>query len=151
MLSKKLLKKVALVSVFAFCAPFALAANDSPVGNWRTIDDETNTVKSIVEITEKDGVFEGKVVKLFRKPEEDQNPLCDKCQGELNKKPILGLRIMWDLKKDSDYWDGGQILDPENGKTYKVKMHLVEDGTKLKVRGFIGFSFIGRTQVWERE
>ncbi|MGZ3768483.1 MAG: DUF2147 domain-containing protein [Bdellovibrio sp.] len=140
----------ALIMAQLLFSAFAWAQNMSPVGQWKTIDDETKQPKSIVEITEKDGKLSGKITKLFRKPEEDQNPKCDKCEGDKKDKPIVGMEIMEGLTKDDNVWSGGHILDPKNGKTYKCKIKVIEAGKKLEVRGFIGFSLIGRTQVWER-
>jgi uncharacterized protein (DUF2147 family) len=142
--------KVLLATVFMVSALFA--ATDSVVGTWKTIDDETGNVKSLVEITEDNGEYKGKIVKLFRKADEDQDPKCDKCSGDKKDKPMLGLEILWGLKKDSDgKYAGGEIMDPKKGKTYSCKMELVDDGKKLKVRGFLGFSLLGRTQTWERQ
>lgn len=124
----------------------------SPVGRWKSIDDETKQPKSIIEIFEKDGLLYGKIERLFRKADEDQNPKCDKCSGSQKDQLIIGMQILNSLKKDSDVkWSGGEILDPNNGKTYSCKVTLIEDGKKLEVRGFIGFSLLGRTQVWDRE
>tara|TARA_B110001454_G_C12723308_1_gene436516 strand:+ start:58056 stop:58517 length:462 start_codon:yes stop_codon:yes gene_type:complete len=140
------------VLVLSFLASAAFANSATAVGTWKTIDDETGNVKSLVEITEADGQLTGKVVKLFRKPEEDQDPKCDKCSGDKKDKPIMGLQILWGLKKDGDNkWSGGEIMDPKKGKTYSCKMELSEDGKKLKVRGFLGISLLGRTQTWERQ
>lgn len=126
-------------------------AQNAIVGQWKTIDDETGKPKSIIEIYEKDGVFNGKIIKLFREPNEDQNPKCDKCSGDKKDQLILGMQNLNDLKKDSDTrWSGGEILDPNNGKTYSCKAELLDGGKKLNLRGFIGFSLIGRTQTWER-
>lgn len=134
------------------CVSLSLWAQSSPVGRWTTIDDETKKPKSIVEISEKDGVLYGKIEKLFRAETEDQNPKCDKCSGDKKDQLILGMQILNGLKKDSETkWSGGEILDPKNGKTYSCKIELIEDGKKLQLRGFIGFSLLGRTQVWERE
>ncbi len=127
-------------------------AQESPVGKWKTIDDNTHEAKSIVEITEDaDGKLVGKIIQIFKKPSEDQNPKCDKCPGERKDKPIIGLNFLWDLKKRSSDWGDGSILDPDNGKIYDAKVKVVEDGKKLKVRGFIGISLLGRTQYWERQ
>lgn len=127
-------------------------AQTTPIGKWKTIDDESNKPKSIIEIFEKDGLLYGKIEKLFRKPDEDQNPKCDKCTGDKKDQLVIGMQILNGLKKDSDsVWSGGEILDPNNGKTYSCKVTLIEDGKKLKVRGFIGFSLLGRTQIWDRE
>lgn len=129
-----------------------VSAQTSPIGRWKTIDDETNLPKSIIEIFEKDGQLFGKIEKIFRKPNEEQNPKCDRCSGKKKDQLIIGMQILNGLKKDSDAkWVDGEILDPDNGKTYSCKVTLIEDGKKLKIRGFIGFSLLGRTQIWDRE
>lgn len=134
--------------VFVFQGAYASSADI--VGKWKTIDDETQKPKSIVEIYKNGNSYQGKIVQLFKEPGEDQNPLCTKCKDTLLNKPILGLVILNDLKKRDSDWGDGTILDPNNGKTYDVKMELAEQGAKLKVRGFIGFSLLGRSQVWHR-
>lgn len=128
--------------------PIALQAG-SIVGNWRTIDDVTGKTKSIVKIYKTDhGDFEGLVSKIIHS-DLGPNPVCEKCKGERHNQPIEGMVILWGLEQDGEEdWKGGEILDPKNGKIYKAKLHLREDG-KLEVRGFIGFALIGRTQVWE--
>lgn len=122
----------------------------SPIGRWKTIDDETGKPRSVVRIWEKDGKLYGTIERLFRSPEEEQNPLCTKCEGELKDKPIIGMTILRDLVRDGDEWEDGTILDPANGKTYDVKIEVQDKGRKLKVRGFLGISLLGRTQYWER-
>ncbi len=126
-------------------------ASESPVGLWRTIDDKTGKEKSLVRIVEANGELRATIEKLFREPHEEPNPNCDKCPGERKNKPVLGMMIMTGLKKSGSEYDGGEILDPANGKTYRVKMWTAEGGKKLNVRGFIGVSLLGRTQVWVRE
>ena len=113
-------------------------------GKWKTIDDETNKPKSVVEIFEKDGKAYGKIIKLFREPHEDQDPICDECTDYRKDKKIIGMTIITDMEKDDDEWEDGEILDPDNGKVYDCKL-WVEDG-KLQVRGYIAFFF--RTQTW---
>lgn len=116
------------------------------VGKWKTIDDETNKPKSIVEITEKNGVFSGKIIKLFRGPEEDQDPVCEECDptdGRYMKK-IIGMEILKDMKKSGSEFSEGTILDPNNGKIYKCKIWL--EGNNLMLRGYWGPFF--RTQTW---
>lgn len=141
-----------LLSMSILLFSFAAFSQTTPIGKWKTIDDETNQPKSIVSIFEKDGKLFGKVEKLFKKPEEDQNPKCDKCTDARKDQPIIGMVFLTDLKKDSDTeWDGGEALDPKNGKIYSCKIQLFEDGKKLKVRGYLGISLLGRTQVWLRE
>lgn len=141
---------IILTVILCFATVSLFAENLSPIGYWKTIDDETGEVKSIVKIWMGNDKLYGKVVKLFRKPDEEQNPTCAKGSGELEGKPILGARIMWGLKDKGKWWTGGHILDPKKGKTYKCKIRVIENGEKLLVRGFIGFSFIGRTQTWLR-
>jgi uncharacterized protein (DUF2147 family) len=92
----------------------------------------------------------GRVEKLIVKPGEDPNRRCEQCPGDKRNKPIPGMTILWDLAQDGDSWTGGYILDPDNGKTYKCKLKVVDGGRRLDVRGFIGFSLLGRTQTWIR-
>ena len=127
-----------LLSIIGPCSAFA----QSPVGFWQTIDDNTNEPRSIVEIYEKDGKVEGRIVKLIN-PEEP-NPVCDKCEDERNGQPIEGMVIIEDLSQDGDEWAGGHILDPENGKSYRCRI-WVEEGT-LRVRGYL--AIFRRTQTW---
>ncbi len=122
------------------------AYTQSIVGKWKTIDDETGKEKSIVEIFMKDGKAYGKITKLFREPNEDQDPICDLCTDHRKDKKVLGMTIITDMVKDDDEWDDGEILDPKNGKIYDCKL-WVEDG-KLQVRGYVAFFF--RTQTWHR-
>ncbi len=129
---------------------FVFAQNTSPVGTWKTIDDKTGQEKSVVEITEQDGVLTGKVLEILTEPEGGKNKLCDKCKGERKDQPIVGMTILWDLTQDGDEWNGGHILDPKKGKTYKSKLTVNDAGNELNVRGFIGVAALGRTQTWKR-
>jgi uncharacterized protein (DUF2147 family) len=131
-------------------ASSALAQAPSAVGRWTTIDDATKKPKSVVTIWEENGKLYGKIEKLFREPNEEQNPVCDKCEGALKNQPITGMTILRDLKKDGSEWSGGNILDPANGKTYNCIVAVEDGGKKLKVRGFIGVPLLGRTQYWVR-
>ncbi|MEJ2038375.1 MAG: DUF2147 domain-containing protein [Desulfosarcinaceae bacterium] len=118
-------------------------ADDSVLGVWKTIDDDGKTAKSYVEIFEKDGAVYGKIVKLLQKPADE---LCDKCKGDKKDKPVLGMEIITGLSRHGSVYSGGQILDPENGKTYKCK--IWREGDDLKVRGYVAFFF--RTQTWQQ-
>jgi len=113
-------------------------------GKWKTIDDNTGKARSIVEITQKDGKAYGKILKLFREPGEDLDPICDDCTDYRKDNKVIGMTIITDMEKDGDEWEDGEILDPENGKVYDCKLWL-EDG-KLRVRGYVAFFF--RTQTW---
>ncbi|SFH98083.1 Uncharacterized conserved protein, DUF2147 family [Collimonas sp. OK307] len=123
----------------------------SAVGLWKNIDDHTGKPKALIRISEANGVLHGKIEKLLRDPSQDQNPKCLKCEGELKDQPILGMTIINGMKKDGNEYNGGTILDPDNGKVYKSKMVVVDDGKKLNVRGYIGVPLLGRTQTWIRE
>jgi uncharacterized protein (DUF2147 family) len=118
-------------------------ADDSPMGLWKTIDDDGKTEKSYVQITEKDGTLSGKVIRLLQKP---QDTLCDQCTGDKKDQPIVGMEIMWGLKKEENgnAYSGGKIMDPDNGKEYRCK--IWREGDMLKVRGYIAFLY--RTQTW---
>ncbi len=124
-------------------------AAESPTGRWKTIDDETGKVKSIVEITQSaNGTLQGKVVEVLQS-DRGPNPTCDKCSGANKDKPVKGMTILWGLKPDGDEWSGGTVLDPAKGKTYKSKLELLDGGKKLGMSGCI--AFICRQQVWVRE
>ena len=116
------------------------------VGKWKTIDDESGKPRSVVEIYENDGKFFGKIIKLFREPGEDPDPVCDECEDHRSGQKIIGMEIITDMKYDKG--DGeyrkGEILDPENGNVYDCKL-WIEDGN-LKVRGYLLFFY--RTQTW---
>ena len=123
----------------------------TPVGRWKTVDDRTGKVRSLVAIWEEDSKLYGKIEKLVDPDPNQPNPLCVNCIGDLKDKPIIGLRILWDLRKNGDQWSGGKVLDPENGRSYRCDVALQEGGKTLKVRGFIGLSLISRTQYWRRD
>ena len=134
---------IAAVSTTAF------ADSMSPVGSWNTIDDETNKPKSLVRITEKDGVISGTVEKIMDPTRQDSK--CDECADDDPRKgkPVIGMTILTGLKKEGDNaYGGGRILDPKNAKTYNAKRTVIEGGKKLEMRGSI--LFIGRTQTWVR-
>ena len=116
-------------------------------GNWVTIDDETGVEKSIIKLYIKNDTLYGRIETLLL--EEDQDQLCTNCSGSELNQPIEGLIILKGLTRDGEQWTGGSILDPANGKEYQCTLTL-EGDSELNVRGFIGFSFIGRTQRWKR-
>eukprot|EP01114_Cavostelium_apophysatum_P007581 TRINITY_DN19717_c0_g1_i1.p4 TRINITY_DN19717_c0_g1~~TRINITY_DN19717_c0_g1_i1.p4 ORF type:complete len:149 (-),score=43.36 TRINITY_DN19717_c0_g1_i1:558-1004(-) len=132
-------------------APAAMAQNTSAAGVWKTIDDETGKPKSLVRITEENGVLTGKIDKLFRPADQDQNPKCTACEGARKDQPLIGMTILSGLKKDGNEYTGGEIMDPAKGKTYKSKAQLKDNGSKLEVRGYIGAPMFGRSQTWVRE
>lgn len=136
--------------LFASLAWPALA-QDTPVGRWRSIDDATGQPKAVIEVTQAtNGTLQARIVRLID-TSKGAAPLCDQCSGTRRNQPILGMTIAWGLRRKGEAWEGGRILDPENGKEYSVRMTPVAGGRKLEVRGFLGFSLLGRTQVWVRE
>lgn len=141
---------VPLLLAVLLAAPAGLARAEglTPVGRWTTVDDDTGKPKSVVRIWEENGKLLGRIESLILAPGEEPNPKCTKCDGERKDQPIVGMVILWDLVREGAEWSGGKILDPDNGSTYKCLMEPVEGGTRLKVRGYIGFSLLGRTQVW---
>ena len=121
--------------------------SQSIVGQWKTIDDETGKPRSIVKIFENNGLYYGRITKLFRDPGEDPDPVCDECEDHRKGKKIIGMEIISDMKfdpKDNEYTKG-EIMDPENGNIYDCKL-WVDDQGRLKVRGYLLFFY--RTQTW---
>jgi uncharacterized protein (DUF2147 family) len=125
------------------------ADNASPVGLWRNVDDVSGKPTALIRITESNGTLQGKIV--FRAPSEDRNPKCEKCEGALKDVPVIGLVILSGLKKDGAEYTAGKILDPDNGKVYSSKIQLTDGGKKLNVRGYVGVSMLGRSQIWDRQ
>ncbi len=143
-----MIKLMTTVALLAACA--AAHAQSTPVGLWKTIDDQTKQEKSYVRLTESGGVVGGKIERLVDPTRQDA--VCDKCDGARQGQKIVGMQIVEGLKKNPDaaVWEGGTILDPNEGKTYKVKMTPKDGGKTLEVRGYIGAPMFGRTQVWTR-
>ena len=142
-----------LHTLLAIAAMAALPAfaQDTPVGLWKNIDDVSGKPKALIRITETNGVLEGKIEKLFRGAEEEQNPVCDKCSDARKNQPIIGMTMLTGLKKDGAEYTGGEILDPNNGKVYRSKLKVADGGKKLEVRGYISMPLLGRSQTWVRE
>ncbi len=125
-------------------------AQMSPAGLWKTIDDDTKAAKSLVRITDNAGVYSGTIEKLLD-PGTKLDAVCDKCTDDRKDKPLVGLTILRHLKQSADdktVWDGGDIVDPNNGKVYRTRLKPVDGGKKLEVRGYLGPFY--RTQVWIR-
>ncbi len=139
----KNLMAAALVS--AAGAAFAQA---TPVGLWKTIDDETKQEKSLVRITEAGGALAGRIEKLLDPTKQDAK--CDKCTDARKDQPVQGMTIIRNARADDhkEHWEGGDILDPNNGKVYKLRLKPLDGGKKLEVRGYIGPFF--RNQQWIR-
>ncbi|HOW52945.1 MAG TPA: DUF2147 domain-containing protein [bacterium] len=132
-------------------AALTAGEENSPVGYWMTIDDNDGKPRGIVKIEEVNGELVGHIVKVFPRPGEEENPLCVKCKGEMAGKRAIGMRVLWGMKRDGDEWNGGGVMDPDNGETYKGYLKLHAFGRKLKLRGYVGISLFGRSQEWVRQ
>ena len=140
-----------LFVVLSLRAVCVYADTSSPVGLWRTIDDRTGKERALVRVVENNGVYEGRIEKIFTQPGDDPQHLCRKCEGARKDQPIVGMNILWGLRKEGDQYAGGEILDAKEGRIYRCKMKLVQGGARLEVRGYIGVSLFGRSQTWMRE
>lgn len=137
----------ALFSLAFFLSISFCFGQESIARKWKTIDDESGKPRSVVEIYEKHGQYYGKIVRLFREPNEEQDPICKECPGDRKNQKIIGMEIIKGMEYDADdgeYADG-EILDPKSGDVYDCKLWLADDGT-LKVRGYVAFFY--RTQTW---
>ena len=143
------MKKIALALGLMSLAAFANAADPLNGTCWKTIDDKTKQPKAIVKFTEqKNGTLTASIQQILTKGEENA---CSKCEGPYHNKSLKGLRIVSGLKNaGGTSYDEGSILDPQSGKTYKLKGQLADGGKKLELRGFIGISALGRNQTWIR-
>ena len=138
-----------LVAITIAASAMAAQAQMTPVGNWHSFDEKTGELKSLIVIADTGGALNGRIDKLLRK-EADQNGVCKECTDDRKDKPMLGLEIIRGAKQveGKEVWEGGKILDPENGKNYTLRLTPIEGGKKLEVRGSI--AFFGRTQTWVR-
>jgi uncharacterized protein (DUF2147 family) len=143
----------ALISVCA--GEVARSADQTPVGLWQAVDDDTKQPTGWFLISDHDGVFDGIIARMFLKPGEDPNAICDQCKDDRHNHPWLGLQIIRGMKLEGtkgeeEKFAGGTILDPRDGKTYKSTMRVSPDGQTLIVRGYIGLEILGRNQYWSR-
>jgi len=149
-------KYVLLLTFLGYLFPALVFGQENAMaGRWKTIDDKTGKEKSIVLIwIDESGNLNGKIEKLFRNPDEDQNPVCDKCSGTNKNAPMSGMQILWGFtpnhKKNNNVWNSGNILDPKTGVIYNCNLAINDSGDRLEVRGYMGISLIGRTQTWVR-
>ena len=142
--------KTLFASLLLCAAAGTAMAQATPAGLWKTIDDKTKTEKSLVRITDNGGTFTGKVEKILS---DKADAKCVECTDERKGQPVQGMTILRDIKPDANdkgSWVGGDILDPNDGKIYKVLLKLADGGKKLDVRGYIGMPMLGRTQTWLR-
>ena len=143
------LRSSLLLVASALCGASAMAQM-SPVGLWRNVDDNTGEVKAEIRIGENGGVLYGQIEKSLKK-DGQADATCDECTDDRKGKPIAGLNIIRGGRKveGKDVWEGGKILDPENGKEYRASFTPIDGGKKLDVRGYLGPFW--RTQTWNRK
>lgn len=135
-----------MVSVLMACyASVSLAK--APLGIWTTIDEKTGKKRSEIRLSMEHNELSGKIIRVY--PEAGDTGICKACPGKFKNQPIQGLNFLWGLKEDKHgSWHDGEILDPKSGKIYRAKM--TQRGDKLYVRGYVGLSLLGRTQIWVR-
>jgi uncharacterized protein (DUF2147 family) len=127
------------------------AAGPTPAGLWQAIDKDTKQPTGWFLITDHDGTYAGIIAKMFLKPGEDPNVVCDQCTDDRHDQRWLGLEIIRGMKQESDNkYGGGTILDPRDGKIYHAIMTVTPDGQTLVVRGYIGIELLGENQYWTR-
>ena len=131
---------------------FSAEAPDHLPGLWQQFDDKTGKLQALVRIGRNaDGSYRGVVEKIIPEPGEDPNPKCDKCRDKRHDQPVLGMEIISRLKRsDETVYTDGEILDPDEGDTYRLKITVLDQGARLDVRGYLGISLFGRSQIWTR-
>ncbi len=141
------------LSPFVRAQSVQAANSTSPVGRWKTVDDATGKVKSIVAIREENGKLYGTIEKLFDPPV--PHPTCYLCTGELKDRPLVGLQVLSGFVQNGNHqngeWSGGQVLDPESGKIYRASLSVDAGGKTLRLHGYIFISMLGRTEHWQRD
>jgi Uncharacterized protein conserved in bacteria (DUF2147) len=149
--------RMKFVTVFAVLLPLVASAPVrgagplSPAGLWQSVDEDTKQPTGWFLISDHNGVYDGIIAKMFLKPGENPNVVCDKCNDDRRDHPWLGLEIIRGMQQEGeDKYAGGTILDPRDGKVYKATMKLAPDGQTLVVRGYIGFELLGQNQYWTR-
>jgi uncharacterized protein (DUF2147 family) len=137
-----------LISTLALAiASSAAIANNTPVGLWKTLADDGATPKSLVRVIDNGGSFSGRIEKLFDPAQ--QSAKCDTCPGARKGQPMQGLVLFENARADgADTWSGGEIIDPNTGKVFKLRLKAIDGGSKLEMRGSVGP--LHRTQTWVR-
>ena len=153
------MKSVMAKSVLAFAVvlpliaagPAAPADLSSPAGLWQAVDDDTKQPTGWFLITNHDGVYAGIIAKMFMKPGENPNVVCDQCKDDRFNHPWLGLEIIRDMKQEeADKYGGGNILDPRDGEVWRAKMTVSPDGQELTLRGYVLTPLLGKNEIWQR-
>lgn len=143
---------IVAIAAVAFSAQAYAATNmNSAIGYWKTVDDKSGQILSVVEIYPGGDSLHGKIVKIYPVLGQKTTDICVKCRGDAQNKPMLGLQILWGMVPVSaNTWAKGRVLDPKSGSIYSGSMKLIDNGEKLRLRGFIGISMFGRSETWIR-
>ena len=148
---KRIMGVVGLYFIIGFCSVYA---NDAIEGYWRSMDDRSGEPLSIIEFKKQsNGKYTGTIIHRYKSVRGTQLENCEKCPEPFKGKPLLGLQIIWDLEKDPNKPNNyikGRLVEPRTGNIYNGRGNLASDGRKLYMRGYIGVSVLGRTQVWLR-
>lgn len=142
------MNRYTVFALVSLAAGRVFAADPDPFGRWKTIDDTTGQPKALVRIFERDGELFGKIEAGVG---EHKREICDLCSDDRKNQPLVGMEIIRHMKKSGNEYVGGEILDPDTGKVYRCRLRVDDGGKKLIVRGYLGFSLLGRTQTWIRQ
>ena len=137
-----------LVTIFVVGLVSGSPAGPSPAGSWVTVDDKTHKTRGTIFLVEENGVWSGRIESSYDPAE--RGKVCDKCPGERKGQPVIGMVVLWGMTQHGAEYSGGEILDVDTGSIYRCRFTMSADGRKMTVRGYIGVSLIGRTQIWTR-
>lgn len=140
-----------LLAILLSAIALADGPGATPVGYWEATDHRTSKPCAIIGIREVRGELRGRIEKLINPPNGEQNPICTKCPGSKRNQHVLGMDVVWGLKRQGDGYSDGWALDPVDGNTYHLKLELIDGGSRLKVFGYVKVVVkIGRTEFWRR-